>query len=212
MSERERERGEMVRQQIAARGIDDEAVLRAMQRVPRHRFMHPDTRGVAYGDHPAPIGYQQTISQPYIVAYMTDALDLTAEHKVLEIGTGSGYQAAVLAEVAGEVFTIEIVEPLARRARETLESLGYENIRYRVGDGYAGWAEAAPFDAIMLTAAPPEIPQPLLEQLAIGGVMIAPVGRERQELIKVTRSDAGFSRTRVMGVRFVPMTGRAQAQ
>ncbi len=208
--ERQHDRSEMVRHQIAARGVDDERVLTAMRRVPRHRFMPPEQRGLAYEDHPVPIGHRQTISQPYIVAYMTHALSLTSDHKVLEIGTGSGYQAAVLAEVAGEVYTIEIVEPLALRARETLESLGYEAIRFRVGDGYAGWPEAAPFDAIMLTAAPPEIPTPLLEQLAVGGVMVAPVGRGDQALVKVTRTAEGFHRDRVMGVRFVPMTGRAQ--
>ena len=161
-------------------------------------------------DHPVPIGLRQTISQPYIVAYMTQELSLRPEQTVLEIGTGSGYQAAVLAEIAAQVFTIEIVEPLAKQARATLEDLGYTNIQYRVGDGYAGWPEAAPFDAIMLTAAPPEIPQPLLEQLAVGGVMIAPVGRGDQALVRVTRTADGYERERVLGVRFVPMTGRAQ--
>jgi protein-L-isoaspartate(D-aspartate) O-methyltransferase len=200
----------MVARQIAARGVDDARVLDAMRAVPRHRFIPADGRDIAYGDHPVPIGHRQTISQPYIVAYMTQALALQPGHKVLEIGTGSGYQAALLAEMAAQVYTIEIVAPLAERARTTLEALGYTNIHYRVGDGYVGWPEAAPFDAIMLTASPPTIPQPLLDQLAIGGVMIAPVGRGDQELVRITRTAQGLDRQRVMGVRFVPMTGRAQ--
>jgi protein-L-isoaspartate(D-aspartate) O-methyltransferase len=181
-----------------------------MEKVPRHRFIPPEGQGLAYEDHPVSIGHRQTISQPYIVAYMTQALSPRPGQRVLEIGTGSGYQAAVLSEVVGEVYTIEIVAPLGERARATLEALGHDNISFRIGDGYAGWPEAAPFDAIMLTAAPPEIPKPLLDQLAVGGVMIAPVGRGHQELIKIHRTPDGFVPKSVMGVRFVPMTGRAQ--
>jgi protein-L-isoaspartate(D-aspartate) O-methyltransferase len=210
VSERQEARSTMVSRQIAARGVDDERVLEAMRRVPRHRFVPSEARSLAYRDHPLPIGHHQTISQPYIVAYMTEALALRPEHKVLEIGTGSGYQAAVLAEVAGQVYTIEIVAPLAQQARATLDALGYTNIQFGVGDGYVGWPAAAPFNAIMLTASPPQIPDPLLDQLVIGGVMVAPVGRGDQELVRITRTKEGFDRRRVMGVRFVPMTGRAQ--
>jgi protein-L-isoaspartate(D-aspartate) O-methyltransferase len=165
---------------------------------------------LAYNDHPVPIGLEQTISQPYIVAYMTEALAPKAGQRVLEIGTGSGYQAAVLAELVGLVYTIEIVATLGKRAHAQLDSMGYKNIHFRIGDGYKGWPEAAPFDAIMLTAAPPKIPQPLLDQLKVGGVMIAPVGKVDQELVRITRTAKGYTRERVMGVRFVPMTGEAQ--
>jgi len=208
--ERQRERRAMVELQLASRDVTDGPVLKAMGKVPRHAFIPPEAQAQAYGDHPVRIGHKQTISQPYIVGYMTQALSPQPAHKILEIGTGSGYQAAVLAELVAQVYTIEIVEPLGARARGVLDGLGYKNIHFRIGDGYAGWKEAAPFDGIMLTAAPPEIPQPLLDQLKMGGVMIAPVGRSNQELVRITRTADGFRRERVMGVRFVPMTGRAQ--
>ena len=211
-SERQEERERMVKQQLRGRDIVFPRVLEAMRTVPRHRFIPEGAQEVAYADHPVPIGHQQTISQPYIVAIMTQALAPKPTDRVLEIGTGSGYQAAVLAEVSAQVFTIEIVEPLGKRAASTLRALGYDTIHFRLGDGYAGWPEEAPFDAIMLTAAPPQIPEPLLQQLKVGGVMIAPVGRGHQELVKIRRTAEGFERERMMGVRFVPMTGRAQAK
>ncbi|NIM00182.1 MAG: protein-L-isoaspartate(D-aspartate) O-methyltransferase [Acidobacteria bacterium] len=200
-------REQMVREQIAARGIGDERLLAAMRAVPRHELMPDDVRRHAYADYPVPIGEMQTISQPYIVAYMTEQLELAGDERVLEIGTGSGYQAAVLAELAAEVYTIEIVEPLAKRAAADLKKLGYENIHTRYGDGYRGWPEEAPFDAIIVTAAPGRVPEPLVEQLAVGGRMIVPVGAARQELILITRDEEGVHRQRLIGVRFVPMTG-----
>jgi protein-L-isoaspartate(D-aspartate) O-methyltransferase len=211
-NERNSERREMVRTQLAARDIRDKAVLAAMGKVPRHAFIPPSGQASAYGDHPVRIGQRQTISQPYIVAYMTQALGLGPKSRVLEIGTGSGYQAAVLAELAREVFTIEIVEPLAKRARLVCDGLGYQNIRYRIGDGYRGWPEAAPFDAVIVTAAPGHVPQPLVDQLRVGGRMIIPVGVDSQELLVLTKTKTGATRKRVMGVRFVPMTGEAQGK
>jgi protein-L-isoaspartate(D-aspartate) O-methyltransferase len=204
------QRAEMVRTQIRGRGIDTARVLRAMETVPRHLFVPEEARGSAYDDHPLPIGHDQTISQPYIVALMTDLLDLDGDEKVLEIGTGSGYQAAVLGELADQVFSIEIVEPLATEARARLAELGYANVHVRAGDGYRGWPEEAPFDVIILTAAPPEIPQPLIDQLAVGGIMAAPVGDVYQELLVLEKSATGLSRREVIPVRFVPMTGEAQ--
>jgi len=204
-------RAEMVRAQIRARGVKSPAVLAALERVPRHLFVPDDLREVAYEDRPLPIGHQQTISQPYIVGLMTELLDLDGDDKVLEIGTGSGYQAAVLAEIARQVYTIEIVEPLAAESRARLAALGYENVEVRAGDGYRGWPEHAPFDAIILTAAPPVIPQPLIDQLAIGGVLVAPVGDgQYQELVVIERTANGRDRKSVAPVRFVPMTGEAQ--
>ena len=200
----------MVRSQIRARGIDDASVLAAMETVPRHLFVPAHLAERAYGDHPLPIGHDQTISQPYIVALMSDLLDLDGTEKVLEIGTGSGYQAAVLGELAHQVYTIEIVEPLALEAGAKLAELGYDNVHVRAGDGYRGWPEEAPFDAIMLTAAPPEIPQPLIDQLAVGGIMAAPVGSIEQELQVLEKTKQGVIRRAVIPVRFVPMTGRAQ--
>ena len=182
------ERERMVHRQIAARGVRDPRVLRALREVPRERFVPDDVRELAFEDSPLPIGHGQTISQPYIVAYMTEALALEGDEKVLEIGTGSGYQAAVLAELVPEVFTIEIVAPIAERARETLVELGYDNVHVRAGDGYRGWPEEAPFDAIILTAAPEEVPEPLLEQLAVGGRMILPLGGGSQELVRIERT------------------------
>ncbi|MBW2732771.1 MAG: protein-L-isoaspartate(D-aspartate) O-methyltransferase [Deltaproteobacteria bacterium] len=200
----------MVQKQLAARGIHDKRVLAAMQRVKRHLFVPSHLRGLAHADRPLPIGQRQTISQPYIVAYMTEVLRVLPESKVLEIGTGSGYQAAVLGELAHVVYSIEIVPTLARRAKELLAKLQYSNIHVREGDGYAGWKEHAPFDRIILTAAPPKIPQPLLEQLAVGGILIAPVGVGVQKLVRIERTKMGFVRKQLLGVRFVPMTGRIQ--
>ncbi len=204
-------RRRMVEEQIEARGVKDELVLNAMLKVPRHEFVPPALRDNAYDDTPLPIGYGQTISQPYIVALMTECLGLKGGEKVLEIGTGSGYQAAVLAEIAGEVYTIEIVEPLAKEAAERLERLGYENVHVRHGDGYYGWPEKAPFDGIIVTAAPDEVPKPLLDQLKPGGKLVIPVGEWSQDLIVVSKDERGrIHRRSVIPVRFVPMTGEAQ--
>jgi len=202
-----RARERMVSTQIAARDVRDARTLAALRKVPRHLFVPTPLVGQAYDDHPLPIGEGQTISQPYIVAFMTEALGLEGGEKVLEIGTGSGYQAAVLAEIAARVFTIEIVAPLAEQARQRLADLGYTNVSVRSGDGYAGWPEEAPFDAIMITAAAPRIPEPLKEQLRDGGRMILPVGEDYQELVVVRRNGARFDQERVLPVRFVPMTG-----
>jgi len=201
----------MVAEQIEARGIRDPAVLAAMRHVPRHRFVLPELRAHAYIDRPLMIGYQQTISQPYIVAAMTEHVSPKPTMRVLEIGTGSGYQAAVLAECVGEVYTIEILPELGRQAAALLAELGYTNVHARIGDGYDGWPEQAPFDAIVVTAAPPTIPQPLLDQLALGGRLVIPVGEANQaELLVVTRTEHGFERRTAEAVRFVPMTGKAQ--
>lgn len=198
---------DMVVQQIEARGIKDERLLRAMLTVKRHLFVPKEYRMLAYTDRPLPIGEGQTISQPYIVALMTELLQLGGDEKVLEIGTGSGYQAAILAELAREVYTIEIIEPLALRAESLLVKLGYKNITVRCGDGYAGWEEHAPFNAIIVTCAPPEIPQPLLQQLADGGRMVIPVGTDYQELILIEKTDGEIKKSSIVPVRFVPMTG-----
>jgi protein-L-isoaspartate(D-aspartate) O-methyltransferase len=205
--ERAAERDRMVREQIESRGVRDAATLAAMRKVPRHRFVPEAVAAQAYADRPLPIGHEQTISQPYIVAFMTEGLGLRGGEKVLEVGTGSGYQAAVLAEIAREVYTIEIVAPLAERARADLARLGYANVRVRAGDGYKGWPEAAPFDAIIVTAAAPRLPEPLLEQLKDGGRLVIPVGEDDQQLMIVTRTGKTFSRENVLPVRFVPMTG-----
>jgi len=205
------ERQLMVDRQIRARGLQDSAVLAAMEMVPRHLFVPPGERNRAYEDHPLPIGYEQTISQPYIVAYMTAMLSVRPGDRVLEIGTGSGYQAAILSLLAREVYSIEIVEPLCREAAGRLAALGYANVQVRCGDGYAGWPEQAPFDAIILTASPEVIPEPLVEQLARGGRMILPLGGAYQELVLITRNQEGhLSRRELIPVRFVPMTGRAE--
>lgn len=207
---REHERLRMVAEQVASRGIEDPRVLEAMRRVPRHRFVPESCQDDAYADHPLPIGHGQTISQPYIVAFMTEALRLRGGEKVLEIGTGSGYQAAVLAELGCEVYTMEIVEPLAREAGERLRALGYERVHVRAGDGYRGWPEAAPFDAVIVTAAPDHVPQPLVEQLMPGGRLVLPVGDLWQELVLVEKTADGTVQRDLLPVRFVPMTGKAE--
>jgi protein-L-isoaspartate(D-aspartate) O-methyltransferase len=202
----------MVREQIESRGVRDPLVLEAMRKVPRHRFVPEGLLGLAYDDGPLPIGEGQTISQPYIVALMTELLHVRPEGKVLEIGTGSGYQAAVLAEMGLEVYTIEIVATLAESARRKLEAMGYRTIRFRVGDGYRGWAEAAPFDGIIVTAAPDHVPEPLVEQLEVGGRMVIPVGSFNQDLKVITRTPGGAREEESIPVRFVPMTGEAQGK
>jgi protein-L-isoaspartate(D-aspartate) O-methyltransferase len=203
-------RQRMVDEQIVARGVTDTAVLRAMRAVPRHRFVPDSLRAHAYDDRPLPIGQGQTISQPYVVAYMTEQLALTPRSRVLEVGTGSGYQAAVLAELAREVHSIEIIPELGRAAEARLRELGYGRVRVRIGDGYAGWPEAAPFDAIIVTAAAEDVPRPLVAQLKPGGRMVLPVGPEDgdQLLVLVRKSDDGAGTvTRVLlPVRFVPLT------
>ena len=206
-------RRDMVRRQIAARGVTDARVLTAMRNVPRHWFVPAELRRLAYDDRPLPIGHKQTISQPYIVALMTEALQLTPKSRVLEIGTGSGYQAAVLSEITPHVFTIEIVEPLARRAIAAFTRHGYKTIRTRIGDGYKGWAEHAPFDAIIVTCAPDHIPPDLLAQLAPQGRMCIPVGGQFgvQRLVVVSKNkDGSLDRKNLIPVRFVPMTGAAR--
>ncbi|MGE4551451.1 MAG: protein-L-isoaspartate(D-aspartate) O-methyltransferase [Opitutales bacterium] len=208
--ERVVERNAMVKRQLAARDIHDKRVLDAMRRVPRHLFIPENGRREAYEDHPVPIGLRQTISQPYIVAYMTQALKLQPEDSVLEIGTGSGYQAAILGELVREVCSIEIIPQLGERSKNLLSKLDYGNIDVRIGDGYKGWPDKAPFDAIIVTAAPPQVPQPLLDQLKVGGRMIIPVGKFNQGLLLITRTATGYDRRNVMPVRFVPMTGEAQ--
>jgi len=207
------ERKRMVAEQLmpAERGITNRRVLDAMLEIPRHEFVPDDVRSMAYADGPLPIGHKQTISQPYIVALMTQALDPQPEHRVLEIGTGSGYQAAVLARLVGEVFTIEIVEPLARRAEETLKRQGLNNVHVRHGDGYQGWKEAAPFDSIIVTCAPDDVPEPLTQQLKEGGRMVIPVGGEGdQQLVLIGKRGGKLQRTGLLRVRFVPMTGKAR--
>jgi len=203
-------RQEMVDQQIRRRSIADPKVLSAMATVPRHLFVPETYRDQAYDDYPLPIGSRQTISQPYIVALMTSLLDLKGGERVLEIGTGSGYQAAVLAQIASKVYTVEIISELADRARKTLADLGYDNIEVRTGDGWEGWAEHAPFDGILVTAAPPRVPEPLLQQLKVGGHLVVPVGSFFQDLVVYTRTADGFEKRNVIPVRFVPMTGEAQ--
>jgi protein-L-isoaspartate(D-aspartate) O-methyltransferase len=204
-------RERMVAEQIEARGVRDPAVLAAMRRVPRHRFVPEPLSRQAYDDTPLPIGLGQTISQPYIVALMTELARPRAGMKVLEVGTGSGYQAAVLATIVGTVHTIEIVPELGRRAAETLRELGYRNVQVVIGDGFDGLPKDAPFDAIVVTAAPDAIPPPLLEQLALGGRLVIPVGSADQELVVVTKTAEGYRRESVTPVRFVPMTGKAQS-
>ncbi|WP_373074377.1 protein-L-isoaspartate(D-aspartate) O-methyltransferase [Zeaxanthinibacter enoshimensis] len=201
-------RENMVVQQIESRGIKDAATLAAMRKVPRHLFVPENIRVVAYADRALSIGEGQTISQPYIVAFMTEAAQLGPGDKVLEIGTGSGYQAAVLGEIAAEVYTIEIVPGLGEQAAELLSDLGYKNVHVRIGDGYAGWPEQAPFDAILVTAGVTEVPDPLLQQLGEGGRMVIPVGPHNgvRQLTVISRKGNAFRKKRVMAVRFVPFT------
>lgn len=204
------ERQLMVKRQIEARGIRDRQVLDSLASVPRHEFLPESKWHEAYEDHPVWIGDGQTMSQPYIVALMSELLELDGDEKILEIGTGSGYHAAVLSRVAAQVFTIEIRASLADQARRKLTELGYDNVEFRVGDGYRGWPEAAPFDGIILTAAPREVPPPLIEQLAVGGRLVAPVGEYFQDLIVITRGEDGVTQRKVAPVRFVPMVGEAE--
>ncbi len=205
-------REQMVETQIKARGVKDPRVLSAMLKVERHLFVPKEYRSSAYNDQPLPIGEGQTISQPYIVALMTELLELKGEEKVLEVGTGSGYQAAILAELAKEVYTIEIIETLANSAKKLLSELGYKNIYVKTGDGYLGWPEASPFDAIIVTCAPDHIPQPLLDQLKEGGRLVIPVGTYSQELKKITKRQGQFETKDVIPVIFVPMTGEGVKQ
>jgi protein-L-isoaspartate(D-aspartate) O-methyltransferase len=202
------ERQAMVERQIQARGVADEAVLAAMTTVPRHEFVLPDHQAMAYADHPLPIGYGQTISQPYIVALMTELIDLQPGERVLEIGTGSGYQAAVLAQLTDEVYTIEIIPELAKRAQQTFERLAYDQIVTKQADGYWGWEDHAPFEAILVTAAPDHVPQPLVNQLADGGKMVIPIGPPGgyQSLWVLERHGAEILRRNWGGVSFVPFT------
>ena len=202
-----RERAYMVKKQIKGRGVSAPLVLEAMEKVPRDFFVPEHIKDRAYADGPLPIGKGQTISQPYIVAFMTEALGLKGDEKILEIGTGCGYQTAVLAEIAKEVYTIEIVEELGKRAEKTLKSLGYTNIHKKIGDGYFGWREKSPFDGIIITAAPRKIPVKLFDQLKTGCKMIVPVGEWHQELKSITRLEEGLEEKLLLDVRFVPMTG-----
>jgi len=204
------QRQRMVTEQLKARGISDERVLNAMNKVPREEFVPPDSRAGSYEDGPLPIGYGQTISQPYIVAFMTEQLRLKPSDRVLEIGTGSGYQAAILAELVSEVYSIEIVEPLAKNAEATLQRLGYENVHVKIGDGYKGWPEVAPFDAIIVTCAPDKVPQPLVDQLKDDGRMVIPVGdRFAQELYLLEKKNGQLKQSATLPVRFVPMAREA---
>jgi len=205
-------REQMVREQIEARGVTDQRVLAAMRKVPRHLFIPADLRNDAYSDYPLPIGEGQTISQPYIVARMTELMQLKGNEKVLEIGTGSGYQAAVLSLLAKEVYSIEIVKPLAESAGERLKHLGYNNVTVKYGDGYLGWTEAAPFDAIIITCAPPYLPDSLVRQLKDGGRIVVPMGEENQTQILTVfqKRDGKLIKTEHESVRFVPMTGKIQ--
>ncbi len=205
-------RDQMVESQIAARGVRDERVLRAMRDVPRHLFVPPEQRANAYADDALAIGEGQTISQPYIVGLMTELLQVGPGSRVLEIGTGSGYQAAVLADMGCDVFTIEIRPALAEEARARLDSLGYENVHVRVGDGWAGWPEEAPFDGIIVTAASERLPDLLLDQLRVGGHLVIPLGAFYQHLKVIERTEDGFVEREVIPVRFVPMTGEAERQ
>ncbi len=201
-------RERMVREQLQARDITDARVLAAMLKVPRHEFVPPEFRDSAYSDNALPLKLGQTISQPYIVAYMTQALELSGTERVLEIGTGSGYQAAVLAEIVPEVYSVEILPELSEYADAVLTGLGYRNIHIRTGDGYMGWPEQAPFDRIIVTAAPETVPQPLIDQLKVGGRMIVPVGFLEQDLVIFEKQKSGVARRSTIPVRFVPMTGK----
>ena len=193
---------------LKSQGLKKKTVLDALLKVPRHKFVPASHRNQAYENRPLPIGHEQTISQPYIVGYMTEAADIAPGDRVLEIGTGSGYQAAVLAEVAKEVYSIEIVPALAESARNVLNELGYKNVHVKTGNGYLGWPEHAPFDAIVVTAAPDEVPQALVDQLAVGGTMVVPVGTGFQQMVIITKSESGVVERRTIPVAFVPMVGK----
>ncbi len=201
----------MVQEQLKARGVSDQRLLAAMKKVRRDEFVPANVKASSYTDQPLPIGYGQTISQPYVVAFMTEQLRLSNNDRVLEIGTGSGYQAAILAELAAEVYTIEIIEPLAKTAEATLQRLGYKNVHVKAGDGYKGWPERAPFDAVIVTCAPDHVPQPLIDQMKEGGRMIIPVGGGLgyQQLYLLEKKNGKLQRRAVLPVRFVPMTGEA---
>ncbi|MBN2124357.1 MAG: protein-L-isoaspartate(D-aspartate) O-methyltransferase [Deltaproteobacteria bacterium] len=201
-------RERMVKNQLAPRGIRDARVLEVMGRIQRHLFVEEALIGEAYNDHPLPIGHKQTISQPYIVALMTEALELTGEEKTLELGTGSGYQTAILAELSREVYTVERIKPLLEKAKGLLEGMGYENIHFRAFDGTLGWKEQAPYDAVMVTAGAPRVPEPLLEQVAEGGRIVIPIGsRSSQELIKLVKVKGTYKETNLGGCRFVDLIG-----
>ena len=203
----------MVERQLVTRGINDQRVLAAMAKVPREEFVAPDSRAASYEDGPLPIGYAQTISQPYMVAFMTEQLRLKPSDRVLEVGTGSGYQAAILAELVSEIYSIEIVEPLAKNAETTLQRLGYKNVHLKIGDGYKGWPEMAPFDAIIVTCAPDKVPQPLVDQLKDDGRMVIPVGdRFAQQLYLLEKKNGQLKQSATLPVRFVPMTGEPPKQ
>jgi protein-L-isoaspartate(D-aspartate) O-methyltransferase len=200
------QRRQMVERQLMTRGINDQRVLAAMAKVPREEFVTPESRSASYEDGPLPIGYGQTISQPYIVAFMTEQLRPKPSDRVLEIGTGSGYQAAILAELVSDVYSIEIVEPLAKNAEATLQQLGYKNVHLKIGNGYKGWPDAAPFDAIIVTCAPDKVPQPLIDQLKDGGRMVIPVGNTfAQELYLLEKKNGKLKQSATLPVRFVPM-------
>jgi protein-L-isoaspartate(D-aspartate) O-methyltransferase len=208
VKERQGERWRLVDEELRAHGITDGKVLKAMRKVPRHRFVPESLARFAYENRPLPIGLEQTISQPSIVAYMSESAEISPKEKVLEIGTGSGYQAAILGELAAEVYSIEIIPELGERARQTLNELGYKNIHVKIGNGYEGWAEHAPYDAIVVTAAPDEAPQALIDQLAVGGRMVIPVGVKNQEMMIIRKTQKGVVKRRTIPVRFVPMTGK----
>lgn len=200
------QRKQMLEKQIIDRGIKSKEVLEAMMEVPRHEFVPIEYRKFSYADNPLPIGYEQTISQPYIVAYMTEQLRLKKEDRVLEVGTGSGYQAAVLARICDSVYSIEIIRPLGERAKKILKELGYGNVRVRIGDGYQGWPSEAPFDAIIVTCAPTDIPEPLEEQLAEGGTMIIPAGEKWTQVLYLLKKENGkINEKAILPVQFVPM-------
>ena len=206
------QRRSMVEEQIVRRGVSERKVLGAMEEVPRHVFVPEPLRDQAYADGPLSIGSGQTISQPYIVALMTSLLELDGDERVLEIGTGSGYQAAVLSRLVKDVYTVEIREELGQKAQRTLDDLGYTNVHFRIGDGYQGWPEAAPFDGIMVTAAPDRVPEPLIDQLKVGGKLVIPVGNFFQDLLVITRTSKGIERREIIPVRFVPMIGEVENQ
>ena len=211
VSEFAAQRQRMVERQLKDRGIKDERVLAAMGKVPREVFVPPESRAASYEDGPLPIGYGQTISQPYIVAFMTEQLRPKPNDRVLEIGTGSGYQAAILAELVSEIYSVEIVEPLAKNAEATLQRLGYKNVHVKIGNGYKGWPDAAPFDAIIVTCAPEKVPQPLIDQLKDGGRVVIPVGeRFAQQLYLLEKKNGQIKESVTLPVRFVPMTRKAK--